>query len=90
MTTATEAPVWRAERAESDGSVRQETRWTRLLFGSRDQPRWARPGLWALLAVTAVLYLWGLSRSGWSNDQFLWMTWEGVPPRKMIYEVNGI
>ncbi|MFX0575453.1 ArnT family glycosyltransferase [Nocardia nepalensis] len=68
MTTATEAPVWRAERAEPDGSVRQETRWTRLLFGSRDQPRWTRPGLWTLLAATAVLYLWGLSRSGWAND----------------------
>ncbi|WP_433683195.1 ArnT family glycosyltransferase [Nocardia sp. CA-119907] len=68
MTTATEAPVWRAERAEPDGSIRQQTRWTRLLFGSRDQPRWARPGLWTLLAVTAVLYLWGLSRSGWANE----------------------
>ncbi|MET8874217.1 glycosyltransferase family 39 protein [Nocardia sp. NPDC004604] len=68
MTTATEAPIWRADRAEPDGSVRQQTRWTRLLFGSRDQPRWARPGLWTLLAVTAVLYLWGLSRSGWANE----------------------
>ncbi|MGW4772131.1 ArnT family glycosyltransferase [Nocardia sp. NPDC004278] len=68
MTTATEAPVWRADRAEPDGSIRQQTRWTRLLFGSRDQPRWARPGLWTLLAVTAVLYLWGLSRSGWANE----------------------
>ncbi|MEU0506671.1 glycosyltransferase family 39 protein [Nocardia sp. NPDC005998] len=68
MTIATEAPVWRADRAEPDGSVRQQTRWTRLLFGSRDQPRWARPGRWTLLAVTAVLYLWGLSRSGWANE----------------------
>ncbi|WTZ53406.1 glycosyltransferase family 39 protein [Nocardia sp. NBC_01388] len=27
-----------------------------------------RPSLWALLVATAVLYLWGLSRSGWAND----------------------
>lgn len=32
------------------------------------QPRWARPSLWTLLAATAVLYLWGLSASGWAND----------------------
>jgi len=38
------------------------------LLGPRDQPRWARPGLWTLLAATAVLYLWGLSKSGWAND----------------------
>ncbi|MEV5572266.1 glycosyltransferase family 39 protein [Spirillospora sp. NPDC052269] len=39
----------------------------RLLFGDRDDPGWARPGLWALLAVTAVLYVWGLGASGWAN-----------------------
>jgi 4-amino-4-deoxy-L-arabinose transferase-like glycosyltransferase len=30
-------------------------------------PRWPRAALTALLAATAVLYLWGLSRSGWAN-----------------------
>jgi ferric-dicitrate binding protein FerR (iron transport regulator) len=30
-------------------------------------PRWHPAGLTALLAGTAVLYLWGLSRSGWAN-----------------------
>ncbi|TNC24355.1 ArnT family glycosyltransferase [Amycolatopsis alkalitolerans] len=30
-------------------------------------PRWVKPGLAGLLAVTAVLYLWGLSASGWAN-----------------------
>lgn len=29
-------------------------------------PSWTRPALWALLAGTAVLYLWGLS--GWANS----------------------
>ncbi|MFJ9466184.1 ArnT family glycosyltransferase [Streptomyces caniferus] len=31
-------------------------------------PRWARPALWALLLVTAVLYLWSLSASGYANQ----------------------
>src|SRR6202158_3702244 len=40
----------------------------RLLFGDPTQPRWARPALLALLAATAVLYLWGLGSSGWANN----------------------
>ncbi|MEV4258706.1 glycosyltransferase family 39 protein, partial [Spirillospora sp. NPDC049652] len=39
----------------------------RLLKGDPDDPGWARPALWVLLAVTAVLYLWGLGASGWAN-----------------------
>ena len=31
-------------------------------------PRWARPGLLALLVGTAVLYLWGLGSAGWANS----------------------
>jgi 4-amino-4-deoxy-L-arabinose transferase-like glycosyltransferase len=33
-------------------------------------PRWARPGLLALLVGTAVLYLWGLGSSGWANSYY--------------------
>jgi 4-amino-4-deoxy-L-arabinose transferase-like glycosyltransferase len=33
-------------------------------------PRWVRPGLLALLAGTAALYLWGLGSSGWANDYY--------------------
>jgi 4-amino-4-deoxy-L-arabinose transferase-like glycosyltransferase len=32
--------------------------------------RWERPALLALLAATAVLYLWGLGTSGWANDYY--------------------
>src|ERR1700712_1535745 len=32
----------------------------RLVLGPPGDPRWARPALWALLAATAVLYLWNL------------------------------
>ena len=34
------------------------------------RPRWARPALLALLAATAVLYLWGLGSQGWANNYY--------------------
>ncbi|MCF6387244.1 glycosyltransferase family 39 protein [Mycobacterium sp. MBM] len=34
------------------------------------RPRWERPGLLALLAGTAVLYLWGLGSNGWANSYY--------------------
>lgn len=34
----------------------------------KDDPRWARPAALALLGATAILYLWGLSASGWANS----------------------
>jgi 4-amino-4-deoxy-L-arabinose transferase-like glycosyltransferase len=40
----------------------------RLLRGPETDPRWARPALFGLLALTAVLYLWDVTRNGWAND----------------------
>ncbi|MBI1379171.1 MAG: DUF2029 domain-containing protein [Frankiales bacterium] len=39
----------------------------RLWRGRPDDPAWVRPSLLSLLAATGVLYLWGLSASGWAN-----------------------
>lgn len=50
------------------GSGRRATGWARLIRGPQDQPAWVRPALWALLAATAVLYLWNLTASGYAND----------------------
>jgi 4-amino-4-deoxy-L-arabinose transferase-like glycosyltransferase len=36
--------------------------------GRPEDPRWARPALLVLLAVTAVLYLWDLAASGYANQ----------------------
>ena len=30
--------------------------------------RWVRPSLLGLLALTAVLYIWGLGKNGWANS----------------------
>ncbi|MFP5022168.1 glycosyltransferase family 39 protein [Pseudonocardia phyllosphaerae] len=40
----------------------------RLFRGDGGDPAWVRPALLALLAGTALLYLWNLSASGYSND----------------------
>lgn len=36
----------------------------------RPRPRWELPALFALLAATALLYLWGLGSSGWANEYY--------------------
>jgi len=46
---------------------RPRSRAARLWRGDAGDPRWVRPSLLALLAATSVLYLWGLSASGWAN-----------------------
>ena len=39
----------------------------RLVLGRPSDPRWARPALWAVLVLAAVLYSWDLSRNGNAN-----------------------
>ncbi len=63
MTTITTAP-----RATGPGTPGHRPALAALLRGRPGEPRWARPALLALLALTAVLYTAGLSRNGWAND----------------------
>jgi len=39
----------------------------RLVLGRPSDPRWARPAMWAVLVLAAVLYSWDLSRNGNAN-----------------------
>jgi 4-amino-4-deoxy-L-arabinose transferase-like glycosyltransferase len=48
--------------------ARSTGRAARVWRGRPEDPRWVRPGLVTLLIATAVLYLWGLSASGWANS----------------------
>ena len=50
------------------GPPPESGRLARILRGRRQDALWVRPALLALLAVTAVLYLWDLSASGWANS----------------------
>ncbi len=63
------APAGPPARRASIGG-RPTSRWRRIVLGSPDEPRWARPALWLLLAGTALLYLWDLSASGYANEYY--------------------
>jgi 4-amino-4-deoxy-L-arabinose transferase-like glycosyltransferase len=41
-----------------------------LVCGREQDPRWVRPALIAILALTALLCLWGLSKNGYSNEYY--------------------
>jgi 4-amino-4-deoxy-L-arabinose transferase-like glycosyltransferase len=67
METALKVP----ERMEADAQAERLTGFlTRLIRGRLDDPLWVRPALIAVLAATAVLYLWDLSASGWANAYY--------------------
>ncbi len=65
-----------ADAAPSTAPVPPDTTPPRPVAGSSPDPgtaapgpaRWERPALLALLAGTALLYLWGLGESGWANS----------------------
>jgi 4-amino-4-deoxy-L-arabinose transferase-like glycosyltransferase len=57
-------PAWPAAPTPADDRRGLQ----RIRRGPADQPRWARPALLGLLALTAVLYLWDLSASGYANS----------------------
>ncbi|MFE2173078.1 glycosyltransferase family 39 protein, partial [Kitasatospora sp. NPDC059462] len=54
-------------------------------MGSGGGPRWARPALWGLLLVAAVLYLWGLGASGNANSFYAASTWAGTRSWKALF-----
>ncbi len=69
-TTTTVAPAqqaldWTPAR---ESAPRGPSRWQRLVRGDAASPVWVRPAVFVLLAGTALLYLWNLSASGYSNS----------------------
>src|ERR1700712_5918117 len=59
--------------ADGDGALR------------RRDPSWARPALLALLAATAVLYLWGLGASGYANSFYAAAVQAGTQSWKAMF-----
>src|SRR6202022_4083695 len=51
-----------------EGGGRAAARLRSLARGRAQDPAWARPALLAVLALTALLYLWGLDRNGNANS----------------------
>jgi 4-amino-4-deoxy-L-arabinose transferase-like glycosyltransferase len=70
MTTTIPNPIGRAwQRGRGSASTTERWwSWRRLLRGREADPAWVRPSLLALLAATALLYLWGLGASGYANS----------------------
>ncbi|MFG3258751.1 glycosyltransferase family 39 protein [Streptomyces sp. NPDC048172] len=50
-----------------------------------DEPRWARPALWAILALAAVLYLWDLSSLGHANSFYSAAVYSGTRSWKAFF-----
>ncbi|WP_260212495.1 MULTISPECIES: glycosyltransferase family 39 protein [unclassified Curtobacterium] len=68
MTTYPVPVTDRRDAAHTDAQDRRRKPLARLFLGEREDARWLRPAFWALLAVTAVVYLWDLSVSGYANS----------------------
>lgn len=54
--------------AQSATSPATPSRLQRFVRGNPEDPTWARPALFALLATTALLYTYGLTSNGWANS----------------------
>ncbi len=52
---------------------------------SSGRPRWERRALWALLAATALLYLWGLSAVGYANEFYAAAVQAGTQSWKALF-----
>ncbi|WIE75103.1 glycosyltransferase family 39 protein [Curtobacterium sp. MCSS17_007] len=67
MTTYPIPVTDRHDRAHPGAPMRRPAP-VRLFLGEREDARWLRPAFWALLVVTAVVYLWDLTTSGYANS----------------------
>ncbi|WP_203617834.1 glycosyltransferase family 39 protein [Streptomyces bauhiniae] len=64
MTTQYDQPPQMAEMPPAPRAPLAQRAWR----GRPEDPSWARPAFWALLAATFVLYLYNLSASGFANS----------------------
>ncbi len=72
-------------RDRSEGSAGGRSRIRRFWRGPERDPAWARPALFLLLAVTAVLYLWDLGSSGWANSYYAAAVQAGTKSWKAMF-----
>lgn len=68
MTTQYDQPPHTAGTPPAPAAAPKATFARRLWRGRPEDPGWARPAFWALLAATFVLYLYDLSTSGFANS----------------------
>ncbi|WP_328311631.1 glycosyltransferase family 39 protein [Streptomyces sp. NBC_00442] len=68
MTTTTSQAGQADPHEGADGAGQHRSVPGRLWRGRPEDPAWARPALFALLAVALAAYLWNLSASGYANS----------------------
>ena len=57
----------------------------RLVLGRPSDPAWARPALWAVLVLAAILYSWDLSRNGDANTFYAAAVLSGTESWKAFF-----
>ncbi|MFB7666086.1 ArnT family glycosyltransferase [Kitasatospora sp. NPDC056138] len=72
-------------KGPSSWAERLRTLPVRTWRGRPDDPQWVRPALLALLAATAVLYLWNISVSGWANAFYSAAVQAGIQSWKAFF-----
>lgn len=59
-----------AAQLRPDGNAPDRPLVLRIFCGRPQDPRWARPALWAILLLAGALYAWSLGRNGSANDYY--------------------
>ncbi|NGO73401.1 glycosyltransferase family 39 protein, partial [Streptomyces boncukensis] len=72
-------------RAPAGREAARGGRLGRLFLGHRNDPRRARPALWAILALAALLYLWNLSALGQANSFYSAAVYSGTQSWKAFF-----
>ncbi|MCC5581851.1 glycosyltransferase family 39 protein [Microtetraspora sp. AC03309] len=52
---------------------------------ARHDPRWARPAMWAVLVLAAVLYTWALGAGGYANEYYAAAVYSGTQSWKAFF-----
>jgi len=56
-----------------------------MITGTTGTTRWARPALWGVLALAAVLYTWALGRNGYANEYYAAAVYSGTRSWKAFF-----
>ncbi|MGN9837100.1 ArnT family glycosyltransferase [Nonomuraea sp. H19] len=57
----------------------------RLFLGPPEDPRWARPAMWGVLALAAFLYTWALGQNGYANTYYAAAVYSGTQSWKAFF-----
>lgn len=65
--------------------VTPDTRPVRAVAAPEREPRWARPAMWGVLVLAAVLYTWALGSNGYANSYYSAAIYSGTQSWKAFF-----